>query len=411
VTDDFTRVVKAALSDVERTAPEPPSFASIRAGGPVQLTAKPRTAFRPAVALLAAAALTVVAVGSASLFGAFGGEDEGGPSGTDPTSAEELTIFGYWLVDSVTYEGETVVADRSLFEEMGAPVPHVEITEDRISGTTGCNDFGNTREWTYDGGFLEPGGITMTAVRCESDTIEPGLVAVLGSDEIEVILGDTTMEWHNPSGASVRFTRSEGPDPRNPLDDAAPTTTTSPALPTTCSATDLEYDEIPESHEGLPETVAETRAFLLASALSCDWTALLDFVRSQIDGEWNDAVFLGAPLDERELATHDDTSGVFATFVRVLATVPYQAHEVYIYDWDAQADTVLVVFFWPPYADLVEGQSLRDAWDESTLEAVAALLGETVDDLVNSSDTHGSYRGFRVGISADGRLFWEGDGD
>lgn len=203
MSDDVRRELEAALSDLEQHAPNAPRLADIRTGGPVMLTkARPRRGSGLAV-LIAAAAVTVLVVGLAVWVASMRGGDDvvAGP--------EESTesIYGIWVVDSVTFDGETTDLDPEQYADSRAP--YVEITESRIDGWTGCNSLDGQGPPEFSDGRLVPGEVIVTAAGCEFDVAEPAMLAALWSgDPIEVDVTETSMAW-TTADAVITFRRSD----------------------------------------------------------------------------------------------------------------------------------------------------------------------------------------------------------
>lgn len=203
MSDDYTRELEAALSDLEQHTPEAPRFSDIRAGGPVLLTdARSRRMSGPAV-LMAAAAVTVLVVGLAAWIAS-----DRGPNDLVARPEESTgSIYGIWVVESVTYEGETTDIDPEQFSD--SRLPYVEITESRIEGWSGCNSIDGQAPPEFADGLLTPGEVVVTAAGCNLDVAEPAMLAVMWSeDPIAVDVSDTSMSWTS-SEAVVTFRRTD----------------------------------------------------------------------------------------------------------------------------------------------------------------------------------------------------------
>lgn len=203
MSDDLTRELRAALSDLERHAPDAPKLRDIIAGGPVLLTSQSLPSWRRRVpgpvVLVAAAAVTIIVLGIVALIAPRGGDNP-----TPPAGGEEPDIYGIWLVDTVTTGTETATIDPENFDRR----PYLEVTHEGIAGWTGCNAIEHQEPPVLTGNRLRLGEIIMTAVGCELD-VEPALLAVLTSDSI-VETDTLSMTW-TASGVTVRFIRSESP--------------------------------------------------------------------------------------------------------------------------------------------------------------------------------------------------------
>lgn len=217
MSDDLTRELQAALSDLERHAPAAPEFRDIRAGGPVLLTSQSRPSWRRRVpgpvVLVAAAAVTIIVLGIAALIAPRGGDDP-----TPPAGGREPDIYGIWMVDTVTTGGETTAIGSEIID----PWPYVEVTPEGIVGWTGCNDFEVQEPPVLTGNQLRLGEVIMTAAGCELD-VERAFLAVLWGDEPIIVETDPlSMTW-TASGVTVRFSATIPEwETRNELLDCTP---------------------------------------------------------------------------------------------------------------------------------------------------------------------------------------------
>ena len=204
MSDNLTRELRAALSDLERLAPHAPEFRDIRAGGPVLLTSKSRPSWRRRVpgpvVLVAAAAVTIIVLGIVALIAPRGSDDP-----TPPADGEEADIYGIWFVDSVTTGSETVTIDPEDFDR-GPYGPYLEVTPEGIVGWTGCNDIESLEPPVLTGNQLQLGERIMTEAGCELD-VEPALLTVWWSAPV-VETDRLSMTW-TAGGVTVRFIRSE----------------------------------------------------------------------------------------------------------------------------------------------------------------------------------------------------------
>lgn len=196
----------------------------------------------------------------------------------------------------------------------------------------------------------------------------------------------------------------------------ATTGTAAPIVPPTtmptisvCSSAGADGPTDPASFEGLPAAVAATRQALLTFAITCDFEGIVSLASES--GPSNDAIFWGAGRSVEELIRYDSANQSLNRLVVALSTLPHSREEGQRVD-QVSGETVPEVFYmWPPPPAFEVGGSVADVWEKATLEAVAALNGETVEQLIDISREFGGYAGFRVGIAEDGRWLFALAGD
>lgn len=207
MSDELHDQIRSAFADLEQQAPSAPSLSDLTAGR-ARLTAKVQRKWNNAAILVAAAAVTIGVVGVAVLLGGGLGNDTSPLANSTTTGPPESspTIYGVWILDSYTYEGQTVQADTLIFDEYGTA--YVEITADSIGGHSGCNSFGSQAAPSFDGTTLTFGEVAMNAMGCMGQTSEPAMSAALWSpDGVTVSLTRDTMTWTTDS-VVLTFRRS-----------------------------------------------------------------------------------------------------------------------------------------------------------------------------------------------------------
>ena len=198
IDDELIREATAALDDLGELAPKPPTLAAITAGSAPLRRIEPRTSrWRFAAALTGAAAVTVLVVGIAALVGSSLGGDTTQSVPVGATDASGQSINGTWILTSYTYEGEThtveaatVVAPKQIFA-------WIEISDETVTGNTGCNSLDGSDAPQLDGDVLVFGEILTSAVGCLEETSEPAFLDALrsGPDGVRLLIDNDTMTW------------------------------------------------------------------------------------------------------------------------------------------------------------------------------------------------------------------------
>jgi len=198
-------------------------------------------------------------------------------------------------------------------------------------------------------------------------------------------------------------------------DTGADSTTTSIASlkPPACSATAMEIPaDYPPSYADLPDAVDRTRGMLMDAALGCDFRTLTAMAQDIIDTDFDDAIFWGEARRVDWLIQYDKEADSLRSLALALTTVPTAVFLEEEYDAATETMVPIAYYSWPPvHEPLGDGIGLEDVWDTGTLERVAALNGQSVANLVASSNEFGAYLGFRVGIAEDGRWIFALAGD
>ncbi|KAA3636544.1 MAG: hypothetical protein DWP92_09325 [Armatimonadetes bacterium] len=201
--DDLGQHVRAVFSELESRAPKPPKLNNITAGRQ-RLTAVQPNRWKPIWLAGGAAAAMILIVGVAVLIGAGMGTDDTPVAVTFPTASDQtsttisqpVAMEGVWLLDSYTYKGVTDTIDRSAYLTANSTVPFVKIESERITGHSGCNDFGSQDPPIFEGGILTVGETIISAADCEMNAAEEPLTTALWSpDGIAVALTEDTMVW------------------------------------------------------------------------------------------------------------------------------------------------------------------------------------------------------------------------
>jgi len=196
--NELIREMTAALDDLGNLAPKPPSLTAKTAGYAVLRRVEPaKGRWRFAAALAAAAAVTIVAVGIAALVGsgADGDAPQGVPVGTPDPSSE--SVNGTWVLVSYTYNGETSTVEAATVENRKPTPAWIEISDDGVTGNTGCNSFDGNDAPQLNGGVLVFGEVLTTAAGCLEETSEPAFLEALwsGPGGVSLSVDSETMTW------------------------------------------------------------------------------------------------------------------------------------------------------------------------------------------------------------------------
>ncbi len=196
--DDLIHEARRALDDLVELAPEAPSLRSITAGyATLRRVEPPLTRWRPIVILAAAAAVTLLVVGIASLIGSNVTDSDGvaGPGVTTTTS--EPSVEGIWVLAAYTSNDTTQAVDEAALTANGRVPAWIEISGDTLTGYTGCNGVSPTTVALSDGDRLVFGEIVVEAAGCVDETPEPAVLAALetGSDGVGLTIDGDTMTW------------------------------------------------------------------------------------------------------------------------------------------------------------------------------------------------------------------------
>ncbi len=215
--DDLIRQARAALDDLSDLAPKAPSLQSITAGyAPLRRIESPLTRWRPVVVLLAAAAVTLLVVGVASLIGSNVGDSDGVTGPGVASRADGDPLEGTWVLTSYTFEGETRILDEQALATRNRVPAWIEITAAGFLGYTGCNTIAPSPRPVLDGGRLVFGEIVVTAAGCLDETPEPAVLAALwsGPDGIIVSIDGDTMTWATGTATLTFERRDRRPSPQ-----------------------------------------------------------------------------------------------------------------------------------------------------------------------------------------------------
>ncbi len=293
MTDErFIRETEAALDDITRMAPKPPSLASMTSGVAPLLRKEPNGwRSKGGVAFLGAAAVVVLVVGVAAFIGSgtgFLGGDHAGEDVDSPGTIQDQplemsadSIGGVWLLES--YE----LDNRDVLVEAGVNTPHApwiefhqtfsgfretfaaadgEGTAGTFTGSTGCNRINHGFDVTYEfsAGILVLGEATVETAPCAYPMEEVILSMLWGRPDgaevmtIEVLMGGNRMMLHGWHGNIPTLTfRRDGTPPEASLATNAvdpPPVTTKHAVRVfdldglevvTVTATTSEFDGLP----------------------------------------------------------------------------------------------------------------------------------------------------------------------
>jgi heat shock protein HslJ len=195
---DLIREARAALDDLVEAAPEAPSLKSITAGyAQLRHIEPPLTRRRPAMILLAAAAVTLLVVGIASLIGSNVGDSDGVTAPGVTATTSQGSVQGIWVLSEYIYEGSTQTVDEATLTASGRTPAWIEIDGETLTGFAGCNTIEGAVAPNQDGDVMMFDEIIMTAVGCLDETPEPAMLAALGtgSDGVAVTVDVDTMTW------------------------------------------------------------------------------------------------------------------------------------------------------------------------------------------------------------------------
>lgn len=286
------REAEAALDDITRAAPKPPSLASMTSGF-VRLQREEPDGWRSkrSVAFLGAAAVVVLVVGVAAFIGSgtgFLGGDHAADEDDSSVTIEDQTvdaptdsIRGVWVLES--YE----VDNRDVLVEAGVNTPHApwiefhqtfagfretfaagdgQGTAGTFTGSTGCNRINDGFDITYEfsAGVLVLGEAVIEAGACEHATEEATEEAILamlwgrpdGAEVvmIEVLMGGDRMTWHGRHGNIPTLTFRRDGTPPGPVPVDPPPVTTKHVVrvfdldgleAVTVAATTIDFVELP----------------------------------------------------------------------------------------------------------------------------------------------------------------------
>lgn len=186
------------MPDLEDDAPKPSHSAGTTPDSGAPTSKEPKRWSKWAIAFAAAAA-TVVVVGIAVIIGSTNDTTE---------SAGENGIYGVWIVEAYTMNGQTTTIDPADFEPLMRSTPYVEITAAEVSGDDGCNDFGSQGPPEYSDGRLLIGEVVASAVGCLDLVEAPLLSAMWETGEVEATVTADAMTWTTDTN-EIRFRRVE----------------------------------------------------------------------------------------------------------------------------------------------------------------------------------------------------------
>ncbi|MFV2000931.1 MAG: META domain-containing protein, partial [Acidimicrobiia bacterium] len=219
IDDELIRETTAALDDLGELAPKPPTLAAITAGyAPLRRIEPRRSRWRFVAALAGAAAVTLLVVGIAALVGSGLGGDttQSVPVGaTDPSGR---SINGTWVLVSYTYEGETHTVEAATVAAQKQIFAWIEISDETVTGNTGCNSLDGNDAPQLDGDVLVFGEILTSAVGCLEETSEPAFLDALrsGPDGVKLLIDNDTMTWTTDTVELTFERRARRPVPPPP---------------------------------------------------------------------------------------------------------------------------------------------------------------------------------------------------
>lgn len=210
MTDDLDRAIHTLMSDVRELSPDAPPFP----GAHQPLAERSRLARVPGWGIAVAAALLVITIVGLPLLIAGGSETPASAPGTtvpDSTPVTSTTaaspdtvasVVGTWTITSVTVSGSTTTIDAAAIIDAGHQPPQVTVSDTRIEGFTGCNNFSRS-PIAVAAGSLSIGDFgTFTAAVCPEDRVdliatEDAILAMLFQGEVQIDLdvSDEAMTW------------------------------------------------------------------------------------------------------------------------------------------------------------------------------------------------------------------------